>query len=195
MVDMRKYRRFLSSDDWEIYSQKEHPSDLQLKVPPPPIEKPFPDDARLIDLVLPDQLSVGRAPLLDVIRRRESRRKFMSEPLGFEELSFLLWATQGIRNVTDQDGRPLRSYRTVPSGGGRHALETYLVISRVTGLAPKMILLDAGHVCQNLYLAAEAIGAGTCAIAAYRQKPLDELIGVDGEDEFVMYLAPVGRLA
>ena len=27
----------------------------------------------------------------------------------------------------------------------------------------KVIALDAGHVCQNLYLACEAIGAGTCA--------------------------------
>jgi len=255
MIDMRKYRRFLSSDDWETYSQKEHPTDQRLKVPAPPIEKPFPDHALLIDLTPPDQLSVGRAPLLDVIRKRESRRKFSTEPLSLEELSFLLWATQGIRNVTDRDGRPLRSFRTVPSGGGRHALETYLVVSRVTGVDPglyrylpvehkllplrndhdladriarasyeqtfikdgavifvwttipyraewrysivahKMILLDAGHVCQNLYLAAEGIGAGTCAIAAYRQKLLDELIGVDGEDEFVIYLAPVGRPA
>ncbi|MGC8820352.1 MAG: SagB/ThcOx family dehydrogenase [Fervidobacterium sp.] len=56
----------------------------------------------------------------------------------------------------------------------------------------KVILLDAGHVCQNLYIACEAINAGTCAIAAYSQKLMDEFIGVDGENEFVIYLAPVG---
>jgi nitroreductase len=44
----------------------------------------------------------------------------------------------------------------------------------------KVIALDAGHVCQNLYLACEAIGAGTCAIAAYNQTLVDVLLGVDG---------------
>ncbi|WP_235044966.1 SagB/ThcOx family dehydrogenase [Geobacter sulfurreducens] len=58
----------------------------------------------------------------------------------------------------------------------------------------KVIALDAGHVCQNLYLACEAIGAGTCAIAAYRQALADELLGVDGREEFTVYLAPVGKV-
>ena len=58
----------------------------------------------------------------------------------------------------------------------------------------KVIAIDAGHVCQNLYLACEAIGCGACAIAAYNQGLCDELIGVDGSDEFVVYLAPVGRV-
>ena len=34
----------------------------------------------------------------------------------------------------------------------------------------KVIAIDAGHVCQNLYLACETVGAGTCAIAAYDQE-------------------------
>jgi SagB-type dehydrogenase family enzyme len=59
----------------------------------------------------------------------------------------------------------------------------------------KVIALDGGHVCQNLYLACEAIGAGTCAIAAYNQTLVDALLGVDGYDEFAMYLAPVGKIA
>lgn len=58
----------------------------------------------------------------------------------------------------------------------------------------KDILIEAGHICQNLYLACEAIGAGTCAIAAYDQKAIDTLIGVDGEDEFTIYLAAVGKV-
>ena len=60
--------------------------------------------------------------------------------------------------------------------------------------AHKMIALDAGHVCQNLYLACEAIDAGTCAIAAYDQEKMDALIGVDGAEEFVIYMAPVGKI-
>lgn len=59
--------------------------------------------------------------------------------------------------------------------------------------AHRVILLDAGHVCQNLYLACEAIKTGTCAIAAYDQEAMDELIGVDGEEQFTIYLAPVGK--
>lgn len=59
----------------------------------------------------------------------------------------------------------------------------------------KVIALDAGHVCQNLYLACEAVGAGTCAIAAYNQTLSDALIGVDGNDEFTVYIAPVGKIA
>ena len=58
----------------------------------------------------------------------------------------------------------------------------------------KVIALDAGHVCQNLYLACEAIGAGTCAIAAYRQELMDEVLGVDGDEEFTVYMAPVGKV-
>jgi SagB-type dehydrogenase family enzyme len=60
--------------------------------------------------------------------------------------------------------------------------------------AHKVILLDAGHVCQNLYLACEAIGAGTCAVAAYDQELMDQLLRIDGEDEFVIYLAAVGKV-
>jgi SagB-type dehydrogenase family enzyme len=59
--------------------------------------------------------------------------------------------------------------------------------------AHKIMLLDAGHLCQNLYLACEAMGCGTCAVAAYDQRLADRLVGVDGADEFVVYLAPVGR--
>jgi SagB-type dehydrogenase family enzyme len=60
--------------------------------------------------------------------------------------------------------------------------------------AAKGILLDAGHVCQNLYLACESIGCGTCAIAAYDQERLDRFLGLDEEEELVVYLAPVGKV-
>ncbi|MFP3998862.1 MAG: SagB/ThcOx family dehydrogenase [Desulfobacterales bacterium] len=58
----------------------------------------------------------------------------------------------------------------------------------------KVIALDAGHVCQNLYLACEAINCGTCAIAAYDQHYSDTVLGVDGEEEFTIYMAPVSKL-
>lgn len=59
--------------------------------------------------------------------------------------------------------------------------------------AHKAMLLDAGHICQNLYLACESIKAGTCAIAAYDQGKIDKIIDVDGENEFSVYLSPVGK--
>jgi SagB-type dehydrogenase family enzyme len=57
----------------------------------------------------------------------------------------------------------------------------------------KVIAIETGHVCQNLYLACEAIDAGACAMAAYDQEAMDELLCLDGEDEFTIYLASVGR--
>ena len=52
--------------------------------------------------------------------------------------------------------------------------------------------LDAGHVCQNLYLAAEALGAGACAIAAFDDEQLNQVLGADGEELFVVYAAALG---
>jgi SagB-type dehydrogenase family enzyme len=66
--------------------------------------------------------------------------------------------------------------------------------------AQKYALIDAGHVCQNLYLASEAIGCGSCAIGAYNQALADRLLGLDTspsfekENEFVVYAASVGKL-
>ena len=53
--------------------------------------------------------------------------------------------------------------------------------------------LDAGHVCQNLYLACEGIGAGCCAIAAFDDDAVNALIKMNGVDGFAIYLASVGR--
>ena len=57
----------------------------------------------------------------------------------------------------------------------------------------KVMLLDLGHLAQNIYLSAEGIGAGACGIASYDQEKSDALFGLDGEDEFVVYILPVGK--
>ena len=59
--------------------------------------------------------------------------------------------------------------------------------------AHKKILIDTGHVCQNLYLASESVEAGACAIGIYDQKIMDELLELDGNEEFIIYLAAVGK--
>jgi len=228
-------------------------TDQSRGIDPPPVEKPFEEGAKRIDLVPPGSGwgDIGRIDLIGAMRNRRSRRSYGDGPLSLEELSFLLWATQGIRQRID----PGHAFRTVPSAGCRHAIETYLCVLNVAGIdrglyrylpvehqllpeagddrlaeritgasfgqrypgeaavtfiwtavpyrmewrygeaAHKVIALDAGHVCQNLYLACEAIGAGTCAVAAYDQEAMDRLIGIDGTDEFVIYLAPVGKVA
>lgn len=58
--------------------------------------------------------------------------------------------------------------------------------------AHKVMLIDVGHVVQNLYLSCHAIGCGTCAIAAYDQTEADKLMQLDGDNEFIIYAAPVG---
>lgn len=65
---------------------------------------------------------------------------------------------------------------------------------RYEAAAHRVIAMDVGHVCQNLYLACESIGCGTCAIAAYHQEKMDKFLKVDGDDEFTLYLAPVGKV-
>jgi SagB-type dehydrogenase family enzyme len=225
-------------------------TDQSLGVPAPPIEKPYPPDAKLIDLIPPGEFqTLPSVDLLLAIGNRRSHREFSDIPLTLEEVSFLLWATQGVQ---EQLG-PGHARRTVPSAGARHALATHLCVLNVKGLdmgfyrylplehkllventysgaaqrigwaafrqtwmssaavvfvwsaipyrmewryglaAHRLILLDAGHVCQNLYLACEAISAGACAVAAYDQELMDQLLRIDGKDEFVIYLAAVGK--
>jgi SagB-type dehydrogenase family enzyme len=252
---LEKYRQFLKAHDWT--KTPEIVSDQQKEIPPPPFQKACPEESPKIDLISPEEFSVGEVPLIQAINNRKSRRGYTNDPLTLEELSFLLWVTQGVREIdTDRrHGNIKTTKRTVPSGGSRHPYETYLLINRVEGIqlgiyrylaiehklcelpckksdlpdkitescydqkfagraavvfiwavipyriewrysiaAHKGIAIEAGHICQNLYLACEAIGAGTCAIAAYDQMKIDAIIGVDGKEEFTVYIAPVGKV-
>ena len=212
----------------------------------PEMQKPC--RGNVVPLPEADQAVAKPIALKDAIAARSSHRSFTDEPLQIAELSYLLWATQGVRKQTEK-----ASFRTVPSGGARHPFETYLFVSRVEGLEPglyrylpfehalcverlisdfeqqldeallkhhfggavdfvwaavpyrcewryafeslRLILMDAGHVCAHLYLACEDLGCGTCAVGAYDQEKLDALIGLDGENEFAVYAAPVGKIS
>jgi SagB-type dehydrogenase family enzyme len=254
-------RELLKAYEWAQFDQIT--SDQQEGLPRPGIQKPIPTDARLIDLIPPDQFTVGQIPTIDVIRDRISHRNFTNDAITLEELSFLLWATQGVRDKVIEDGITY-IMRNVPSGGNRHPIETYLSIHNVERIQPglyrylpidhklilekidqtlpeqvkqgslnqnsqsvkephyfikeaavvfiwtaipyrsewryhkaaaKLIALDAGHICQNLYIAAGAIGAGTCSVGAFDQTKMNALLDVDGEEEFVLYMAPVGKIS
>jgi SagB-type dehydrogenase family enzyme len=248
-LSLDQYRFFLKDSIRQTIDFSETPQHRGL--PPPPLQKPCAPGTPHTALPAPSTFgSLPARDLREAIAQRESRREFLPAPLTLEELSFLLWATQGIRRQLDHG----TALRTVPSAGARHALESYVCPRHVTTLEPavyrylplthelaavrggehlsrrltdgalgqsfvgsaaavfvwtaiparmewryglaahKVILLDAGHVCQNLYLACEAIGAGTCAVAAYDQEGMDRILGVDGHEEFTIYLAPVGKV-
>ncbi len=59
--------------------------------------------------------------------------------------------------------------------------------------ANRYVFLDAGHIAQNLLLAAEALGFGACPIAAFRDMAVNEVVGADGRKESVGYMAAVGK--
>jgi SagB-type dehydrogenase family enzyme len=249
MSDPKEYRKYLKNLAW--LDMEGTPTDQQRRLPPPPLQKPYAENAVLVDLIPPESLTLKTLPTLEAINQRSSHRKYADTPLTLEELSYLLWATQGVHEVW-REGIAVR--RTVPSAGARHPFETYLAINRVENIGsglyrylsidhkllqlttdpdlankiasachhqgfvsrsavtfiwtaipyrtewryslmtPKLVNLDAGHVCQSLYLAATSINAGVCAIAAYNQQEMDAVLGVDGEDEFAIYVAPVGKL-
>jgi SagB-type dehydrogenase family enzyme len=58
--------------------------------------------------------------------------------------------------------------------------------------AYRYIYLDAGHIAENLALAVVSIGMGSCPIAALYDEEVNEIVGVDGEAESVIYMSVVG---
>ena len=236
---------FLRQTTYEVQKS----ADQQRGVTQPPIEAEYDETILLIDLVAPSEIKVQNKNLRECIEKRQSIREYSEDFLSQNELSWLLWCTQGIKD----DSEKQVTLRNVPSAGARHAFETYLLINRVEGLVAglyryiatkhkllkiattedftdkvqkaaynqsmvkksavtfiwvavpyrmtwrygergyRYLLLDAGHVCQNLYLAADNISSGVCAIAAYHDKMFNELLGLDGEEQFVIYLATLGK--
>jgi SagB-type dehydrogenase family enzyme len=225
------------------------PSQQSQGLPQPPLEVPPREDLPVIDLPAPAGIQIPPLDLRQAIEQRKSSRHYASQPLTLEELSLLLWLTQGVKEVTK---RPA-TQRTVPSAGARHAFETYLAANRVEGLPAglyrflaiehklqeierdpnfsdrlagtcwkqqqvlasgvtfvwaavrermywrygergyRYLFLDAGHVCQNLYLAGEALHCGVCAIGAFDDDAIDQLLGLDGVEKFVIYVASIGK--
>lgn len=241
--EIKNYRLFMKSN-FGI----EFESDQQKQLPQPPLVKQ--SVGKNIIMLTKDFSSVIKeSNYLKILQDRKSNRVFKNESMTLEQLSFLLYTTQGIKGIR---GNNYATERLVPSGGARHPFETYLTVFNVNSLergiyhylpmehalefitpvdnfeksvvdslneqkwagksavvffysavpyrsewrypleAHKLIFLDAGHVVQNLYLSCGAIGCGTCAVAAFDQKLIDSLLKLDGEDEFVIYAAPVG---
>jgi SagB-type dehydrogenase family enzyme len=225
------------------------PSDQEKHLLQPPLELPPDPEKPIFGLPKPETIKIPSRDLRTAIEERHSVRTYAKEPLSLPELAFLLWCTQGVKKVAGT----YATFRTVPSAGARHALETCLLINDVEGLEPGLyrylalshrlqqldpdptlpiriakacleqqfilrcgvvflwvavpyrmtwrysergyreLHKDAGHVCQNLYLAASAVGCGVCAIAAYDDDIMHGILGIDGVDQFLIYLATVGK--
>ncbi|WP_160726025.1 SagB/ThcOx family dehydrogenase [Bacillus sp. USDA818B3_A] len=243
-------RSFLKSNFLEFKHIK---TDKIKGLPKPPIVKPYSTSSIMIELPEVSKNVIKSQNIYECIKERRSTRFYSEDSLSLEELSYLLWATQGITSTT-KNGFTIR---TVPCSGATHTFETYLFIMRVDGIqqgiyrylpvehkllfmfelneidqkidaitldqpfvpnfakkasvvfawstipyrsewkydisAHKKILIDIGHVSQNLYLASESIDAGACAIGIYDQKLIDDVLGLDGDEEFVLFLGAVGK--
>lgn len=250
MPRYEQQRNFLKSNFSEFKKIK---TDKLKGLPKPPTVKSFDPNSKIINLPKVNDMVVTNSNIFDCIKERRSTRFYAPESLSLEELSYLLWATQGISGTTKSG----LSLRTVPCSGATHTFETYLFIMRVDGLqegvyrylpvehqllymfdlekidqkideitleqpfvpnfakraavmfawstipyrsewkydisAHKKILIDIGHVSQNLYLASESIEAGACAIGIYDQQLIDDILQLDGEEEFVIFLGAVGK--
>ncbi|WP_034622217.1 SagB/ThcOx family dehydrogenase [Desulfovermiculus halophilus] len=57
----------------------------------------------------------------------------------------------------------------------------------------RYIFMDLGHICQNLLLAAEGFGLSACPVGAYFDGEANELFGLDGKEESMLYFASVGH--
>ncbi len=58
--------------------------------------------------------------------------------------------------------------------------------------AYRYVYLDAGHIAENLALTATSLDLGSCQIGALYDDEVNEIIGVDGTDESVIYMSVVG---
>ena len=232
---------FHSSTKYERGKLPGHRLDWSTK---PSVYKKYPD-AQKIDL--PPPVVQGGPGLWETIRTRRSIRAYTLEPMKLEELSQILWATQGITASIGE-----HRLRTVPSAGALYPIETYLLVNRVEGLEPglyhfdvetyqldilklgdfskevtagaldqqiaerasvvfiwsaifqrskwkylqrayRYIFLDAAHIAQNLALAAQGLGLGSCQIGALYDDFLNELLDLNITEESVIYLSSVGK--
>lgn len=57
----------------------------------------------------------------------------------------------------------------------------------------RYILIEAGHIGQNVYLVSEALGLKCCALGGTRDEALEKLIDIDGVTESVIYALAIGK--
>lgn len=130
-------RDFLKSRDtmeMERNGLEGYQTDQELKRPQPPLVK-APMAGNPIDLPRDFENLDMEDNLVQLLLKRKSSRVYTQEDMSLLQLSFLLWATQGVKDIR---GKSYATLRTVPAGGARHPFETYLLVRQVEGLVPGM---------------------------------------------------------
>jgi SagB-type dehydrogenase family enzyme len=56
----------------------------------------------------------------------------------------------------------------------------------------RYVCWEGGHVAQNVYLAAEAAALGACVVGSFFDRPLNELLRLDGKHEAALGLVAIG---
>jgi SagB-type dehydrogenase family enzyme len=57
----------------------------------------------------------------------------------------------------------------------------------------RFILLEAGHVAQNVNLVVTALGLGSVNIGGFYDREIDELLGLDGVTHSTIYMVSIGK--
>ena len=131
---IQRGRDFLKSQDTAELERNgsDYKTDQELKKPQPPLVK-APMTENRIDLPRNFESLSLEDNLYQLLAKRKSSRVYTQEDMSLLQLSFLLWATQGIKSIR---GKSYATIRTAPCGGARHPFETYLLVRQVEGLLP-----------------------------------------------------------
>jgi len=115
---------------------------------------------------------------------------------GIYHLNIPRWALERIRTG---DASRLLAHAALDQGMVSRAAVTFVwtaVVPRCSWKygqrAYRYIYLDAGHIAENVALAAGALGLGCCAIAALYDGEVNKLLGVDGREETAIYMTTAG---
>jgi SagB-type dehydrogenase family enzyme len=111
---------------------------------PPPVAVTMRPDAAKAD-VQPLPPPALDSDLAATLRARRSWRRLGRGPLPLADLATLLGLTWGVQAWVDVDGFGWMPLKTSPSGGARHAVEAYVAIRRVEGMAPGIYHYEAAN--------------------------------------------------
>ena len=146
---MKKKRKVAIGRDFMKKTQFKlmDPTDQSLNQSGPPSFYPPHPSEPVIDLPNPKTVTLEEVSLRKAIDDRKSEREFIDDQsITLDALSYLLWATQGVKEADRMD-----AFKTVPSAGARHPLETFLLIQRVDGLNIGLYrYIGPSHQLQNL---------------------------------------------
>lgn len=104
--------------------------DMQHNLPKPALTKYYEGSTR-IQLPTNYEEVIQNNNFFELLTTRKSHRTYSDTTINLNELSYLLYAIQGVRRVLPNNKATLRN---VPSGGAIHPFETYLYVTKVEGL-------------------------------------------------------------